>query len=90
MVVPSPMTIMLSAFAAGSRSSRTRRGTMALRAEPLTPAAADCTATRPYNSHTLPTPSQACRAMPMVTSQSTVEDIRATRRRSWASAMAPP
>ena len=89
-VVPRPMTIMLRALAAGSSSRRTRRGTIALRAEPFTPAAADWTATSAYRIQVFSSCSQACNAMAIVTSQRAVEDSRATVRRSWASAIEPP
>ena len=82
--------MVLSALAAGSSARGTSRGTIACRVGELTAYAVVCTATRPSSSSGLPTRSSAWLSSPSVADHISSEEASSSRRRSTASATAPP
>ena len=80
----------LSVFAAGSNSGRIRRGMIAERAGLFTAKQADCAATTAYRTPTWFQCSSDCVTSSIESSQSPVDEMRASVRRSMASAIAPP
>ena len=89
-IAPAWKTVMLSEFAAGSRSSGRSLGSTALRVGWLTAKNACCTAKRLSSSQTFVPPRSACtQNSPLVTINPTVVTARMVRR-SKTSASAPP
>ena len=81
---------MLSEFAAGSRSSDSSFGRIALRVGWLTAKNACCTEKRPSSNHTFPEPIAACaKKSALVAIRPTVVITSSVRRSKW-SASAPP
>lgn len=82
--------VVLTAFAAGSSGAGTSRGTIACLVGELTANATACRATSPSNSTGLSTRSSAWTNSPSVADHMTRVETSNSRRRSTASATAPP
>ena len=87
---PKVITVVLSAFAAGSSSLPTSPGRIAMRAGEFRPKKACCAANSPRITHTLFQPSHACRKNRKPSTINPIVETISTARRSKASATAPP